>query len=188
MRRSPAARTKSDSGSNSSTSAPPSPRANPTSTKSAVSDRKLRFASPDSSAPTTRRPPSTATATSKVWKSCTRLILARDAVVGHPRPSESSRTAPACCAADGEARVVAINLPAGEALDDHQVHERAYLVVVDGEVEVERRGGHRDRRARPGGALRPEGAARGAREGRQPPGPLPGALAGRGSPEPALTQ
>jgi quercetin dioxygenase-like cupin family protein len=42
---------------------------------------------------------------------------------------------------DGEARVVAINLPAGEALDDHQVHERAYLVVVDGEVEVEDGGG-----------------------------------------------
>jgi quercetin dioxygenase-like cupin family protein len=38
---------------------------------------------------------------------------------------------------DDEARLVAINLPAGEALDDHQVHERAYLVVVDGEVEVD---------------------------------------------------
>lgn len=38
---------------------------------------------------------------------------------------------------DGEARVVAINLPAGEALQDHQVHERAYLVVCDGEVEIE---------------------------------------------------
>jgi quercetin dioxygenase-like cupin family protein len=37
---------------------------------------------------------------------------------------------------DKEARVVAINLPAGEALDDHQVHEHAYVVVVDGEVEI----------------------------------------------------
>ena len=37
---------------------------------------------------------------------------------------------------DGEARLVAINLPAGEELQDHQVHERAYLVVADGEVEV----------------------------------------------------
>jgi quercetin dioxygenase-like cupin family protein len=36
----------------------------------------------------------------------------------------------------GEARSIAINLPAGEALQEHQVHERAYLVVVDGEVEV----------------------------------------------------
>jgi quercetin dioxygenase-like cupin family protein len=38
--------------------------------------------------------------------------------------------------ARGEARSIAINLPAGEALQEHQVHERAYLVVVDGEVEV----------------------------------------------------
>ena len=37
---------------------------------------------------------------------------------------------------DDEARLVAVNLPAGEALDDHQVHERAYVVVVDGEVEI----------------------------------------------------
>jgi quercetin dioxygenase-like cupin family protein len=36
----------------------------------------------------------------------------------------------------GEARTVVINLPAGEALKDHQVHERAHVVVVDGEVEI----------------------------------------------------
>lgn len=38
---------------------------------------------------------------------------------------------------DPEVRVIAINLPAGEMLQDHQVHERAYLVVADGEVEVQ---------------------------------------------------
>jgi quercetin dioxygenase-like cupin family protein len=43
--------------------------------------------------------------------------------------------------ARGEARSIAINLPAGESLKDHQVHERAYLVVVDGEVEVTGEGG-----------------------------------------------
>ena len=37
---------------------------------------------------------------------------------------------------DGEARVVAINIPAGKALEDHQVHERAWVVIVDGEAEV----------------------------------------------------
>jgi quercetin dioxygenase-like cupin family protein len=42
---------------------------------------------------------------------------------------------------DGEARVIAINLPAGEQLQDHQVHERAYLVVVDGEIEISGGGG-----------------------------------------------
>ncbi len=36
----------------------------------------------------------------------------------------------------GEARSIAIALPAGEELQDHEVHERAYLVVIDGEVEV----------------------------------------------------
>jgi quercetin dioxygenase-like cupin family protein len=36
----------------------------------------------------------------------------------------------------GEARSIAINLPEGEALQEHQVHERAYLIVVDGEVQV----------------------------------------------------
>jgi quercetin dioxygenase-like cupin family protein len=37
---------------------------------------------------------------------------------------------------DDEARVIAINLPAGEKLQDHQVHERAYLFVADGEIEL----------------------------------------------------
>jgi len=43
--------------------------------------------------------------------------------------------------ARGEARSIAIALPAGEALQDHEVHERAYLVVVDGEVEITSDGG-----------------------------------------------
>ena|SRR3954449_4301171 len=38
--------------------------------------------------------------------------------------------------ARGEARSILIALPAGEELHDHEVHERAYLVVVEGEVEV----------------------------------------------------
>jgi quercetin dioxygenase-like cupin family protein len=37
----------------------------------------------------------------------------------------------------GESRTVAIALPAGEALSDHEVHERAHVVVVDGEIEAE---------------------------------------------------
>lgn len=41
---------------------------------------------------------------------------------------------------DEEARLIAINLPAGERLQEHQVHERAYLLVADGEVEVEQDG------------------------------------------------
>jgi quercetin dioxygenase-like cupin family protein len=41
---------------------------------------------------------------------------------------------------DDETRVIAINLPAGEALQEHQVHERAWLVVADGQIEVEQGG------------------------------------------------
>ena len=38
--------------------------------------------------------------------------------------------------ARGEARSILIVLPAGEELQEHQVHERAYVFVVDGEVDV----------------------------------------------------
>ena len=40
----------------------------------------------------------------------------------------------------GEGRAIAIYLPAGEMLQDHEVHERAHLVVLDGEVEVDQDG------------------------------------------------
>jgi quercetin dioxygenase-like cupin family protein len=38
--------------------------------------------------------------------------------------------------ARGAARSVVLHLPADESLQDHQVHERAHLVVVEGEVEI----------------------------------------------------
>src|SRR3954447_8538053 len=37
---------------------------------------------------------------------------------------------------DGAARAIAIFLPAGEQLQEHEVHEHTYLVVLDGEVEL----------------------------------------------------
>jgi quercetin dioxygenase-like cupin family protein len=37
---------------------------------------------------------------------------------------------------DGELRAIAINLPGGEELQEHQVHERAYLLVADGDLEI----------------------------------------------------
>ena len=54
-------------------------------------------------------------------------LRALDVEPHHPRILHSAR---------GEARSIAIQLPAGESLQEHEVHERAYLVVVDGEVEV----------------------------------------------------
>jgi quercetin dioxygenase-like cupin family protein len=37
---------------------------------------------------------------------------------------------------DDESRAIAIQLPAGEELQEHQVHERTYLLVADGEIEI----------------------------------------------------
>jgi quercetin dioxygenase-like cupin family protein len=44
-----------------------------------------------------------------------------------------------------EARAVALDLAAGESLRDHEVHERAWIVVVDGEIEVGTNAGGRTR-------------------------------------------
>jgi quercetin dioxygenase-like cupin family protein len=41
---------------------------------------------------------------------------------------------------DEEMRAIVIQLPADEQLQEHQVHERAYMVVLDGEVAVEHDG------------------------------------------------
>jgi quercetin dioxygenase-like cupin family protein len=48
---------------------------------------------------------------------------------------------PAVLASDGEGRVIAIELPAGERLSEHQVHERAWVVVISGSVEIGTPGG-----------------------------------------------
>lgn len=37
---------------------------------------------------------------------------------------------------DDGARAIAIRLEAGQAMNDHQVRERAWVVVVEGEVEI----------------------------------------------------
>ncbi len=42
---------------------------------------------------------------------------------------------------ESEGRAIVIQLPAGERLREHQVHERASLLVVDGRIEVDNSGG-----------------------------------------------
>jgi quercetin dioxygenase-like cupin family protein len=37
---------------------------------------------------------------------------------------------------EAEGRAIVINLPAGEMLQEHQVHERAWVMVTGGEVEI----------------------------------------------------
>jgi len=44
--------------------------------------------------------------------------------------------APEILASTGEARAIVLLIPAGESLDDHEVHERAWLTVLGGEVEI----------------------------------------------------
>jgi redox-sensitive bicupin YhaK (pirin superfamily) len=48
---------------------------------------------------------------------------------------------PEVLASDDEGRVIAIELPAGESLQEHQVHERAWLLVVSGSIDISDPGG-----------------------------------------------
>ncbi|TMK69524.1 MAG: cupin domain-containing protein [Actinobacteria bacterium] len=48
---------------------------------------------------------------------------------------------PAVLDSEQEGRAIVIHLPAGERLQEHQVHERAWLVVVNGAIEIEDSGG-----------------------------------------------
>ena len=50
---------------------------------------------------------------------------------------------PEILSSTSEARAIALDLEAGESLPDHEVHERAWLVIVDGEVEATSAGGER---------------------------------------------
>jgi len=43
---------------------------------------------------------------------------------------------PEILASDDDARAIALDLAAGEDLAEHEVHERAWMVVLRGEVEV----------------------------------------------------
>jgi len=40
------------------------------------------------------------------------------------------------------ARVIALHLPEGDQMQEHMVHERAWLVVLDGELEMVANGEH----------------------------------------------
>src|SRR5437763_5363236 len=47
---------------------------------------------------------------------------------------------PVVLRSDHETRAIAIHLPAGEELQEHQVHERAYMLVAEGEIEISQDG------------------------------------------------
>lgn len=52
---------------------------------------------------------------------------------------------PEILSSNDEARALALDLAAGEALRDHEVHERAWMVVIEGEIEVGTAAGERTR-------------------------------------------
>jgi quercetin dioxygenase-like cupin family protein len=43
---------------------------------------------------------------------------------------------PQVLSSSDEGRAIAIALPGGEEMQDHEVHERSFMTVVDGEIEV----------------------------------------------------
>ncbi len=47
-----------------------------------------------------------------------------------------TRRLPEILSSSDDARVIALDLAAGESLDEHEVHERAFLFVLSGEIEV----------------------------------------------------
>jgi quercetin dioxygenase-like cupin family protein len=53
------------------------------------------------------------------------------------RSLDSDPHKPEILSSGDAARIIALTLPAGEELQEHEVHEQAWLVVVEGRVEVE---------------------------------------------------
>jgi quercetin dioxygenase-like cupin family protein len=50
---------------------------------------------------------------------------------------------PEILASGDEGRAIVLDLPAGEMLQDHQVHEGAWIMVIDGEAEITGNAGQR---------------------------------------------
>lgn len=50
---------------------------------------------------------------------------------------------PVILASDDDARTIVLHLPAGEELQEHEVHERARVAVIEGEVEIATAAGDR---------------------------------------------
>ena len=54
---------------------------------------------------------------------------------------EVDRHHPLVLSSDDEGRAIVLELPAGEKLGEHQVHERASLIVISGAIEISEPGG-----------------------------------------------
>jgi redox-sensitive bicupin YhaK (pirin superfamily) len=76
------------------------------------------------------------------------ITMALRIELGRPSPGGTMRTwkipeltveprQPEVLDSEDEGRAIVIELPAGERLQEHQVHERAWLVVVSGAIQVD---------------------------------------------------
>ena len=108
--------------------------------------------------------------------------------LGPPSARASSRTTRRSCSPRAaRAARSRSTCPAGESLQDHEVHERAYLTVVDGEVEVDA-GETVSAGAGLAVRVRAQGAPRGPRDLRRPPAARARPVARRRAPgQPRLT-
>lgn len=59
------------------------------------------------------------------------------------RALEVQASQPQVLASNDEGRAIVLELAAGERLQEHQVHERAWLTVISGSVEISEPGGDR---------------------------------------------
>jgi hypothetical protein len=57
------------------------------------------------------------------------------------RDMELEARLPEILSSNDAARAIVMDLEVGETLADHEVHERAWLILVDGEIEVSTPGG-----------------------------------------------
>ncbi len=54
----------------------------------------------------------------------------------HVPELEVERNTPRILSSSDDARAITVAIPAGETMDDHQVHERAWVSVLAGQVEI----------------------------------------------------
>lgn len=66
-----------------------------------------------------------------VWSTTVDLDSTRDI-----RKLDLHPHSPQILSSTDDARAIVIEIPAGETMQDHQVHERAWVTVIEGEVEV----------------------------------------------------
>ncbi len=98
---------------------------------------------------------------------------------------ELERHHPRVLGSEDEGRVIVLHLPAGETMQEHQVHERAWLIVAAGAIEIDDADGETVGGG-PGllAEFDPNERRRDPRDRGLPPRPRALALARRRAPEP----